>query len=94
MLDGIPPAPTLGRWGHNCSDSARAVLTTAAVEAGYLPDGKALLPRRMAVAFRDDLSIRYIRECCTDDEDGGCFVFGYLFTVRGSVHRVVRSVGA
>jgi hypothetical protein len=82
MLDTLPAAPALRDWRCNYSQAAWEAWTTAAIEARNLPDDQACSVNDVTVGFRDDLTIRYVRECHTDDEDGGCFFLGFLFTVR------------
>ena len=81
MLDAIPAAPVLGAWRRDNSDAAVSAWTSMAEEARGLPEDKDPLAPGVTLAFRDDLSVRYVRECHSDDEDGGCFFLAYLFIV-------------
>jgi hypothetical protein len=87
-LEALPAAPVRGGWRCDCSQIAWGAWTTAAIEFCDLPGDQGYSTTDVALAFRSDLTIRYIRECRTDDEDGGCLFHGYLFTVPGRLQVV------
>jgi hypothetical protein len=89
VLDASSAAPALGDWRRDYSSAAWDAWTTAAIEVCNLPGDQGRPATAVTLAFRRDLNVRHIRECHTDDEDGGCFFHGYLFTVPERLQVVV-----